>query len=102
MQEQQSKLSRKIQTEVQEAGPFYDAEDYHQKYNLRCDKRLFNGLKLSDSALKTSTIAAKLNGYLGGYKKLQDFEEESKGLQLTQEQIDYVIAKIKSGISRHC
>lgn len=102
MQEQQSHLSRKIQTEIQEAGPFYDAEDYHQKYNLRCNRSLFKSLMLTDSALLTSEVAAKLNGYVVGVKKLKEFEEESKGLQLTQEQIDYVVSRIKSGVSPHC
>jgi peptide-methionine (S)-S-oxide reductase len=47
---------------------FYLAEDYHQKYYLRHDRVLFAELDgYSPRELVDSTVAARLNGYVGGY-----------------------------------
>lgn len=34
--ERQTKLKKRIVTEIQPAGEFYEAEDYHQKYLAKC------------------------------------------------------------------
>ena len=70
--EQKKKNERKeIQTYLQKFDRFYQAEDYHQKYWLRCQSNILKELKLSDEELVDSTLAAKVNAYLGGY---QDFD----------------------------
>ena len=61
---------------------------YHQKYLLRQNQGILRALKLSDKELIKSTVAARLNGYCGGFGKLSDLEKEidSFGLNETTEQ----------------
>lgn len=48
---------------------------YHQKYILRQHDEIFDSLNLSNEDLITSDVAARLNGYLGGYSTIGAFEE---------------------------
>jgi methionine-S-sulfoxide reductase len=78
-----AKLGRKVNTDIEPAGTFYSAEDYHQKYSLRGDRELWAELRSrfpSDQALFDSTAAARLNGYLGGYGALSDGDLEALAL----------------------
>ncbi|XP_015788133.1 peptide methionine sulfoxide reductase [Tetranychus urticae] len=102
MKEQQSKHARPIVTEIAPAGKFYDAEDYHQKYQLRCNPKLLKTLGLNDTTLKSSELAAKLNGYVCGMKTKQEFEADSKEFNFTDEQRQYILAAINSGVKAHC
>lgn len=64
-------LGTAVHTAVEDAGVFWPAEDYHQKYMLRRSPALARELlrRLPDeSALRDSTVAARLNGVLGGYR----------------------------------
>jgi len=57
-----------IFTAIEPAGPFYLAEDYHQKYLLRQSTGIFQALQATfpnEEAFIASTTAARLNGYLG-------------------------------------
>ncbi len=57
-----------IYTAIEEAGDFYPAEDYHQKYYVRSlDKIMteFGQIYPNDGQFVASTAAAKINGYLG-------------------------------------
>ena len=46
--------------------------------------------------LVSSHVAARLNGYVGGYGKVQDFNVEGPKLGLNEKMIEYVARKIKS------
>ena len=48
---------------------------YHQKYMLRSHRTLLQSLRLSEREILKSHIAAKLNGYVGGFGNLSDFEK---------------------------
>jgi methionine-S-sulfoxide reductase len=57
-----------ITTTREPAGPFYPAEDYHQKFILRQSREIFHELRRlypDAAAFAASTAAARLNGYLG-------------------------------------
>lgn len=80
-------------TFLQKFEKFYQAEDYHQKYWLRCENDIFKELNLSNSQLINSTLATKINGYLGGNSK-EDFNLLNI-LQKEYKLSDSLITKIK-------
>jgi peptide-methionine (S)-S-oxide reductase len=47
-------------------------------------------LDLNNEELKNSQVAARLNGYLGGYSNTAKFNEEVKKLDLSEEQAEMV------------
>jgi hypothetical protein len=63
-------LKENIHTEVIPFTRFYPAEDYHQKFRLQQDKLLmaeFTVIYPDRRDIISSTAAARVNGYLGGY-----------------------------------
>jgi len=88
LQEEQKRYRTKIETQIQPAETFYDAEDYHQKYFFRSYPELFKSVGVDGQALKDSTVAAKLNGYVGGFGSLEQFEKESKNFGLNELVVD--------------
>lgn len=79
---------RPVQTEIRSSGPFYLAEDYHQKYYLRNNPRWLNAFSskyAEDQALIDSTLATRLNSCLAGYCDRRSLESELPGLGLTAE-----------------
>uniref|UniRef100_A0A915Q0Z2 peptide-methionine (S)-S-oxide reductase n=1 Tax=Setaria digitata TaxID=48799 RepID=A0A915Q0Z2_9BILA len=60
--------NKKLDTYVQKLVQFYQAEDYHQKYWLRCQTAIFAKLNLSDQEMVSSRLATKVNAFLAGYK----------------------------------
>jgi peptide-methionine (S)-S-oxide reductase len=79
LEREQAGRKRKIYTEVLPAGEFYRAEDYHQKYGLRHDAALMKEVRAmipEEKGFVDSTLAARLNGFLGGEGTLKLLEEE--------------------------
>ncbi len=68
-----------VHTEIAPAGPFYLAEDYHQKYmlsragNLRFELEAIYP-RIED--LVKSTAAARINGFVAGHGQLDDLHAE--------------------------
>jgi len=97
MAESQNKFRKQITTLILPAEEFYDAENYHQKYLLRKHEWLLNALNLTDDEeLKRSHVAARINGYIGGYGDEASFELERTRLNLNEEVFDYVLEEIRS------
>jgi peptide-methionine (S)-S-oxide reductase len=44
----------------------------------------------ADEELITSHVAARLNGYIGGYGKMSDFDQEWKALGITERMAMFV------------
>ncbi|XP_052871814.1 peptide methionine sulfoxide reductase [Anopheles cruzii] len=88
--EQVQRAPEKIITEVLQAGPFYPAENYHQKYRLQGHADLAKSIGLTSDLLLTSHVAARLNGYLIGVGGLEQFESEAGLLGLSKEHVQYV------------
>jgi len=83
---------RGIATVIESANEFYVAEDYHQKYLLRKHPELLKHVKYStNKELVDSTVASKLNGYVGGYRSSAQLEKEIADFALP----DYVADKLR-------
>ncbi|XP_031837533.1 methionine sulfoxide reductase A isoform X4 [Nomia melanderi] len=90
-EQEQRKRTDLILTEVRKFEKFYSAEDYHQKYRLRNHPWLIETTGLtSDETLKTSPLAAKLNGYLAGAGTIEQFEKELPKLGLSEKASRYL------------
>ncbi len=62
-------IGRPILTEMRPLEAFHVAEDYHQKHRLRAHPALLGELRAvyeDEDALRDSTAAARVNGYLDG------------------------------------
>ncbi|XP_006812284.1 peptide methionine sulfoxide reductase-like [Saccoglossus kowalevskii] len=95
--EHQKTLSRTIATKIKKADRFYEAEDYHQKYLLRNNRGLFASLNLSAKEILNSHVATRLNGYVGGYGMLEQFNKECDKLGLSSEQAKYIRQAARRG-----
>jgi len=102
MAEAAKNYRKKITTLILPAKEFYNAENYHQKYLLRKHEWLVHALELTDDKeLITSRVAARINGYVGGYGTETAFEEEKSLLNLSDEVYDYVLEEIRNAPKRY-
>ena len=70
---------------------------YHQKYLLRQQRDVLSALGLSDEALITSHVAARLNGYCGGNGTLEALEAEMASFGLPPNVQDRVRKQVSRG-----
>ncbi|KAI1727616.1 peptide methionine sulfoxide reductase domain-containing protein [Ditylenchus destructor] len=84
-QQQKKYGSKKVQTYLTKLDIFYQAEDYHQKYWLRCQRPIFNQLKLSEAEVVDSVLAAKLNAFMAGYDSLEVLKQLAEEYNLPNE-----------------
>lgn len=76
---------------------FYQAEDYHQKYWLRCQNSIYKALNLSDAELVDSVLAAKVNAFLAGYQKYEVLDELAKEHNLDPALVNKIRAIAEAG-----
>jgi methionine-S-sulfoxide reductase len=68
--ERLARQGKKVSAEILPLGPFYLAEDYHQKYQLRLMPDLlgeFQAIYPRNADFLASTAVARVNGYLAGH-----------------------------------
>jgi len=100
LKSQQKKRAQKITTKIVPVGTFTDAEDYHQKYLLQRHPRILTDLDMDPGEqLNRSFVTARLNGYVGGFGSLDNFEKEKELLNLPPSVEKYVRLLIKNGKS---
>lgn len=84
-----------IVTPVITNARFYLAEDYHQKYHLRHDATLMAELAgYDDRALRDSTVAARLNGYVAGHGSRAQLDAELDAMGLSADGGGYLRALV--------
>ena len=126
LKQAQKSVARPIQTQILQASTFYEAEEYanrsntfflnrekyihlllfisyHQKYLLQQHPWLLNQLDIEPGPeLNNSYVATRLNGYIGGYGTMANFEAELPSLRLDDKLADYVRRAMKSGSRINC
>lgn len=84
----EEKLGRAVNTAILPLGNFYVAEDYHQKYELRCTADLlkeFKAIFADEKDFLNSTAAARVNGYIAGRGTKEQLQKEIDLLGLSAE-----------------
>ncbi len=88
-----AQIKGKIATSIEPYAGFTLAEDYHQKHSLRSYPEVIRELGATDTkGLINSTIAARLNGYVGGYGSCDTLKKEIEGSGLSQSAKETVIS----------
>ncbi|XP_032785190.2 peptide methionine sulfoxide reductase [Daphnia magna] len=99
----QKTLTKPVQTQILKGSTFYEAEDYHQKYLLQQHPWLMNALDIEPGPeLNHSYVASRLNGYIGGYGTLANFEAELPSLHLDDKIADYIRRAMQNGSRVNC
>lgn len=90
------KLGARLYTEIAPLTAFYRAEDYHQKYYLRSHPDLMSAFSgYSERQFEDSTVAARLNGYVGGDGAPGQLEAELRDFGLTEQasrKLNYLVS----------
>jgi len=80
----QTALGRTISTVIEPASLFTQAEGYHQKFSLRSNKALMSHFEqLPEDDFVNSSVASRLNGYVGGYGSDTALRAEMDGFSLS-------------------
>lgn len=92
MQKESIKSSvKQVNTAILEFDRFYIAENYHQKYHLQNVPVLVKDYRSIFKRMEdfiNSTSAARVNGYLKGYGRVVDFENNLHRLGLSEESLN--------------
>lgn len=84
----EEKLGKPVKTQILRLTGFTVAEDYHQKYELRCTEGLieeFRTLYPDPKEFRDSTAAARVNGYIAGRGTRAQLDAEERRLGLSEE-----------------
>jgi peptide-methionine (S)-S-oxide reductase len=98
--EREDKTGRKIFTELIPHTRFWRAEDYHQKYYLRGNDRVFRdyaNIFDNDDAFTDSTSAARANGYIGGHGSIEQLEAELPLMGISEDAGEVLTRIVKRG-----
>jgi hypothetical protein len=95
----ESRLGRRLATRIEPIKRFYLAEDYHQKYYLRNDRILMADFRAmfgpDDDALRESTAAARVNGFIAGDGSKDQIEDVIDLLGLSEEGRRRLVSRVR-------
>lgn len=82
---EEDRRGKALETEIAPLREFTLAEDYHQKYELRCDGDLIGEFRAfyGDAQLVHSTAAARVNAAIGGHIPRAQLQAEIEGYGLS-------------------
>jgi methionine-S-sulfoxide reductase len=92
-----------LTTVIEPFTRFYLAEGYHQKHALRRHYSIINEFEEIYPEVKglvSSTAAARVNGYLGGYGTCEQLKAESKGFGLSESSNSILLDVVCTGNPR--
>jgi peptide-methionine (S)-S-oxide reductase len=98
------RIGRPVHTGIFPASVFTPAEEYHQKFQLRRHPELMKELRAAypdPKDLVSSTAAARLNGYLGGYGTYAGLTAGIEDLGLGPEGRKTLLAIVRGNHSRN-
>jgi peptide-methionine (S)-S-oxide reductase len=105
LEEESARLGAPVYTEILPFAAFYPAEDYHQKYYLQREGKLFREMEAiyPDMAdLIVSTAAARLNGYAGGWGTEEALERDLDSYGLSEDGKNRLLDIAGRGITPAC
>lgn len=100
----ETEYERELTTAIRPLTTFYNAEDYHQKYNLQRHRELmkaFNAVYPDFAEFVDSTSAARLNGFVAGQGTRALFEEEKSDYGFSLEELNKVVRLQQSSVQAH-
>jgi peptide-methionine (S)-S-oxide reductase len=95
-----AKLGRDIYTEILPVDDFFPAEDYHQKFVLRQNDEFADELLAlypDPVAFRDSTVALRLNSFLGGHGTLTLLDNEIAGYGLSDNAQQHLRELVSTG-----
>jgi len=99
----QKNHSTPITTKIMPGVGFYVAENYHQKYLLQRHSFLMNALDVEPGEeLNNCHVAARINGYVGGYGSTVHFDKEWEKWGINDKMADYIRKQIISSFRGSC
>ena len=101
LQGAKEKTSAKIRTKIVPMTVCYNAEYYHQKYVLQHQHPwLVSALRIqTGDEFTQSHVCTKLNGFLGGYGKVEEIPKTGEESGLPEKMIDYIKLELKKSQS---
>ncbi len=101
----EARLGKEVFTEIIPIAKFYLAEDYHQKFYLQQTPELMKDIaavypKFEDFI--SSTTAARLNGYAGGFGTEEAAKEQLNNLGLSEAGKEKLLQIAESGLVAAC
>ena len=92
-----------LATRIEPLKRFWPAEDYHQKYYLRNDRLLTADFRAmfggDETALRESTAAARVNGYIAGDGTRAQLGREIDFLGLSERARTHLVSRVGHGAS---
>jgi methionine-S-sulfoxide reductase len=101
----QATLTSEIMTDITPFTEFYLAEDYHQKHALQHSYEYvqeFKAMYSSFNDIISSTAAARVNGYLGGYGTLKNLQAELDSYGLSVKAKEHLFDFVKASTRYQC